>query len=104
MIAMLLMSSPAKRYQNPGLCQVLGALPSAVLSKVLFSVTKAFAESRTLGTKVRSTKIFLPSARHSAKSGSRPRTISRRLKLTTVTFAESRVLALAPCLPLGKAS
>jgi hypothetical protein len=54
----------------------------------------------------------LPSAKHSAKGGSRQRTVMRRLKLTTVIFAESLVLALgkessllsAPRLTLGRAS
>ena len=81
-------------YRNPGLCRMLGALPSAALGKVLLSVTTAFAESRTLGTGIHSTKISLPSAKHSAKGGSRQRTVSRRLKLMVVIFSESRVLAL----------
>jgi hypothetical protein len=76
-------------------------LPSAVLGKVLLSVMTAFAESRTLGTGIQS-----------AKGDSRQRAISRRLKLTAVSFAESRILALgkesslpsAPSMTLGKAS
>jgi uncharacterized lipoprotein YbaY len=48
-------------------------LPSAALGKVLLSVTTTFAESRTLGTGIYSAKISLPSATHSAKSGSRQR-------------------------------
>jgi tRNA 2-selenouridine synthase SelU len=71
------------------------------LSKVLLSVTMAFAESRTLDTGI-----------HSVKGGSRQRVVSRRLKLTAVTFAENRVLALrkefsslsAPRLTLDRAS
>jgi hypothetical protein len=76
-------------------------LPSAALGKVLLSVMTAFAESRTLGTGI-----------HSTKGGSRQRVVRRRLKLTVVTFAKSRVLALgkeyslpsAPCLTIGRAS
>jgi hypothetical protein len=76
---------------------VLGALPSAfcrALGKVLLSVKKMFAESRTLGIGLHSVEISLPSVWHSAKGGSRQRVVSRRLKLTPVTFAENRVLAL----------
>jgi hypothetical protein len=87
-------------------------LLSDALGKALLSVTTAFAESRTLGTGTHSAKIPLSSANHSAKRGSRQRIISRRLKLTTVIFTESRVLALgkesslpsAPLLTLGRAS
>jgi hypothetical protein len=43
-------------------------LPSAALGKVLLSVTNEFTESRTLGTKLHSAKISLPSAKHSAKA------------------------------------
>jgi hypothetical protein len=53
-------------------------LPSAALDKVLLLVMTAFAESRTLGTGI-----------HSMKGDSRQRVVSRRLKLTIVTFAEN---------------
>jgi hypothetical protein len=69
-------------------------LPSAALGKVLLSVMAVFAESRTLGTEIHSAKISLPSAKHSVKGGARQRAISRRVKLTVVIFAESRILAL----------
>jgi hypothetical protein len=76
-------------------------LSSAALGNVLLSVTTAFAERRTLGTGI-----------HSTKGGSRQRPVSHRLKLTVVTFVESRVLALgkesslssAHRLTLGRAS
>jgi hypothetical protein len=95
------------------LCRMLGALPSAfcrALGKVLLSVTTTFAESSTLGTGIHSAKISLPSAKHLAKGGSRQRAVSRRLKLTAVTFTERKVLALgkesslpsAPRLTLGE--
>jgi hypothetical protein len=79
---------------------VLAALPSvfvghsAALDKVLLSVMTAFAESRTLGIGIHLAKIPLPNAKHSAKVGSRQSVVSRHLKLTAVTFVESRVLAL----------
>jgi IS4 transposase len=71
------------------------SLPCAALGKVLLSVTTAFTESRTLDTEIHSTKKFLPRAKHSANGSARQRAVSRRLKLTAVIFAESRVLALS---------
>jgi hypothetical protein len=70
-------------YRNPALCRVLGALPSIfrrALGKVLLSVTTMFTENRTLGTE-----------KHSANGNTWQRVVSRRLKLTAVIFAESRV-------------
>jgi hypothetical protein len=104
-----------QHYRNPGLCRVFGALPSAfcpALGKVMLLVITTFDESSTLGTGIHSAKISLPSAKHSAKCSSRQRAVSRRLKLTAVTFAESQVLPLskesslpsAPRLTLGRAS
>jgi hypothetical protein len=66
-------------YQNPGLCRVPTALPSAfighsakktlpsaALGKVLRSVKSLFIECRTLGTAKHSAKTALPSVKHSA--------------------------------------
>jgi hypothetical protein len=39
-------------------------------------------------------KDILPSVKHSANGNARQRVVSRRLKLTAIIFAESRVLAL----------
>jgi hypothetical protein len=73
----------------------LFSLPIAALDKVLLSVMTAFDESRTLGTGIHSAKISFPSIKHSAKGGARQTVASRRVKLTAVIFAESRVLALS---------
>jgi hypothetical protein len=66
-------------YRNPALCQVLGALPSAALGKVLLSVMTVFTENRTLGTERHSAKKSLPSAKHSVNGGTQQRVVSRRL-------------------------
>jgi hypothetical protein len=58
---------------------VLSVLLSAfcrALGKVLFSVTIAFTESRTLGTERHSAKTVLPSAKHSTNDDSRQRVVS----------------------------
>jgi hypothetical protein len=84
--------SHGAQYQNPSLCRVLSpfpsvfvmhsaktSLPSAALSKVLLSVTTAFTESRTLGTRRHLAKTALPSAKHSVNSDARQRAVSSRL-------------------------
>jgi hypothetical protein len=64
------------------------SLSSAALGKVLLSVTTAFTESRTLGK-----EIFVEC--QTLENGSaRQRVVNRRLKLTTIIFAKSRVFAL----------
>jgi hypothetical protein len=105
-------------YRNPGLYRVLDALPSAfcqALDKEVFAeyhtrhsptlgndgvcreqdsrhrITlgkEIFAESQTLG------KEIFAESQTLGKDGSWQRAASRRLKLTAVTFAESRNLAL----------
>jgi hypothetical protein len=69
----------------------------------------AFTKSWTHGTKIHSAKKLVPSAKHSANNDPRQRSVSGRLKLTVVIFAERRALALGKevsllsvrCLTLG---
>jgi hypothetical protein len=69
-------------------------LLSAALGKVLFSVTNSFAESRTLGKELHSTKISLSSAKHSAKAALGKGPSAAIYNWRPLAFAERRALSL----------
>jgi hypothetical protein len=98
-----------QKWCNTGIQLFAECSTLVALGKVLLSLMTAFTKSWTHGTKIHSAKKLVPSAKHSANNDPRQRSVSGRLKLTVVIFAERRALALGKevsllsvrCLTLG---